>query len=178
MSDKIDAISAALKVERSYLEPIAESLRSEVLDSIAELRGLVEKMQSGKPARPEVPLYASVGATTAPGESNGTAEPLERLPVGYDILDLDPDAFAVRVSGDSMAPEIVEGDVLLCSPAAPVKTGDVVVATTPDGDLVKRVKKRVQGIELQSANVKYPPIRLWENHGVKIVKAIRLCREL
>src|SRR6185295_1886767 len=35
----------------------------------------------------------------------------------------DPDAFAARVVGDSMAPDYREGDVVVFSPARPVKSG-------------------------------------------------------
>ena len=36
----------------------------------------------------------------------------------------DPNAFAVRVVGDSMEPRYREGDVAIFSPAAPVHSGD------------------------------------------------------
>jgi len=36
----------------------------------------------------------------------------------------DPNAFALRVVGDSMAPKYAEGDVVVFSPAAPVASGD------------------------------------------------------
>ena len=36
----------------------------------------------------------------------------------------DPRAFAITVCGDSMAPRFNEGDILIISPAAPVKSGD------------------------------------------------------
>ena len=36
----------------------------------------------------------------------------------------DPNAFAVRVVGDSMEPKYHEGDIVIFSPAAPVKSGD------------------------------------------------------
>jgi len=53
----------------------------------------------------------------------------------------DPDAFAARVIGDSMAPTYVEGDIVVFSPAKQVKDGsDCFVRLEPDHEMTfKRV---------------------------------------
>lgn len=126
----------------------------------------------------EVPLYGSVAAGISNGESARVESALERLPVTGDVLEVYPDAFAVRVKGDSMFPEVQEGDILLCTHDwGKVKTGDIVVAITPDGEFVKRVQVRVKGIELQSVNQFYPPLRVWENSDIQLVAVIELKRK-
>jgi phage repressor protein C with HTH and peptisase S24 domain len=64
----------------------------------------------------------------------------------------DPDAFAARVVGDSMSPVYVEGDIVVFSPARPVKDGmDCFVRIEPDHESTfKRVffEKDAAGAEM------------------------------
>ncbi|MDB5328714.1 MAG: lexA 1 [Phycisphaerales bacterium] len=54
--------------------------------------------------------------------------------------DTDPDAFAARVSGDSMFPKYTAGDVVIFSPAATVREGDDCYVRLEDGQTTfKRV---------------------------------------
>ncbi|HYE02483.1 MAG TPA: LexA family transcriptional regulator [Phycisphaerales bacterium] len=76
----------------------------------------------------------------------------------------DPDAFAARVVGDSMAPDYREGDIVIFSPARPVKTGcDCFVRLEPDHQTTfKRIyfesaPDGSQLIRLQPLNSSYPP---------------------
>jgi phage repressor protein C with HTH and peptisase S24 domain len=77
----------------------------------------------------------------------------------------DPNAFAVRVVGDSMAPRYNEGDVVIFSPAAPVKSGDdcfvrfAVTGGPQDGQSTfKRVFFDAEDqIRLQPLNERYAP---------------------
>ncbi len=72
----------------------------------------------------------------------------------------DPNAFAVRVVGDSMEPKFVEGDIVVFSPAAEVHSGDdcFVRFAMPHETTFKRVyfQKKKQ-IRLQPRNDKYAP---------------------
>ena len=73
----------------------------------------------------------------------------------------DPNAFAVRVFGDSMEPKFHEGDIVVFSPAAEVNNGDdcFVRFSMPHETSFKRVffesKKKVR---LQPRNEEYSPI--------------------
>jgi SOS-response transcriptional repressor LexA len=74
----------------------------------------------------------------------------------------DPDAFAARVVGDSMAPVYVEGDIVIFSPARPVKDGaDCFARLEPDHETTfKRVYFETgegERIRLQPLNSAYPP---------------------
>jgi repressor LexA len=72
----------------------------------------------------------------------------------------DPNAFAVRVVGDSMEPKFHEGDIVVFSPAAEVHNGDdcFVRFTMPHETTFKRVFfEKDQTIRLQPRNDKYPP---------------------
>ncbi|MBN2181800.1 MAG: helix-turn-helix domain-containing protein [Sedimentisphaerales bacterium] len=72
----------------------------------------------------------------------------------------DPNAFAVRVVGDSMEPKFCEGDIVIFSPAADVKNGDdcFVRFAMPHETTFKRVFfEKKDKIRLQPRNDKYPP---------------------
>ena len=66
----------------------------------------------------------------------------------------DEHAYALEISGDSMLPAYRDGDVIIVSPAAPVRRGDRVVVRTKDGEvLAKELKRQTKNsIELRSLN--------------------------
>ncbi len=69
----------------------------------------------------------------------------------------DEHAYALEVSGQSMEPAYRDGDVILVSPAAPIRRGDRVVVRTKDGEvLAKELKRRTaKSIELKSLNAQH-----------------------
>jgi repressor LexA len=72
----------------------------------------------------------------------------------------DPNAFAVRVVGDSMEPNFKQGDIVVFSPAAEVRNGDdcFVRFSLPHETTFKRVFFEPNNtIRLQPRNEKYPP---------------------
>jgi phage repressor protein C with HTH and peptisase S24 domain len=66
----------------------------------------------------------------------------------------DQHAYALQISGQSMQPAYRDGDVILLSPAAPVRRGDRVVVKTRNGEVMaKELKRRTaQTLELRSLN--------------------------
>lgn len=66
----------------------------------------------------------------------------------------DEHAYALEISGNSMEPAFRKGDVIVVSPAAPVRRGDRVVVKTKDGEvMVKQLaRKTAKMIELHSLN--------------------------
>lgn len=84
-----------------------------------------------------VPLYASIAAGLGEEQEPQDAA-RESLEVPRHILADDPGAYALRVRGDSMAPLLVEGDIVVISPARQPEEGSLVAAfVDPDGDVVK-----------------------------------------
>jgi phage repressor protein C with HTH and peptisase S24 domain len=70
----------------------------------------------------------------------------------------DEHAYALEISGDSMMPAYRDGDVIIVSPAAPIRRGDRVVAKTKKGEVMVKELKRKTGksIELRSINSEHP----------------------
>lgn len=93
------------------------------------------------------------------GYPPGSADDYVRCPDLHD-----PQAFAVRVIGDSMEPKYREGDIIIFSPAAQVNNGDdcFVRMANPHETTFKRVyfEPDQDVIRLQPLNSKYSPITL------------------
>ena len=73
----------------------------------------------------------------------------------------DPNAFAVRVVGDSMEPKFRQGDIVVFSPKSEVHNGDdcFVRFEMPHETTFKRIFfEKGKKIRLQPRNEKYPPI--------------------
>jgi repressor LexA len=73
----------------------------------------------------------------------------------------DPNAFAVRVVGDSMEPKFREGDIVVFSPAAEVRNGDdcFIRFAMPHETTFKRAFfEKDNKVRLQPRNEKYSPI--------------------
>jgi phage repressor protein C with HTH and peptisase S24 domain len=70
----------------------------------------------------------------------------------------DEHAYALEVSGQSMEPAYRDGDVILISPAAPIRRGDRVVVKTKAGEVMAKELKRqtAKSIELKSLNAAHP----------------------
>jgi phage repressor protein C with HTH and peptisase S24 domain len=70
----------------------------------------------------------------------------------------DDHAYALEISGDSMTPTYRDGDVVVVSPAAPVRRGDRVVVKTRKGEvMVKELKRQTaKQVELKSLNSDHP----------------------
>lgn len=91
------------------------------------------------------------------GYPTGFADDYVRCP---DIHD--PNAFAVRVVGDSMEPKFKEGHIVVFSPAADVHDGDdsFIRLKSPHETTFKRVffEDKKKKIRLQPRNEAYPPV--------------------
>jgi phage repressor protein C with HTH and peptisase S24 domain len=70
----------------------------------------------------------------------------------------DEHAYALEISGTSMEPAYRNGDVILVSPAAPVRRGDRVVVRTRDGEVMAKelTRRSAKAIELKSLNAAHP----------------------
>jgi phage repressor protein C with HTH and peptisase S24 domain len=81
---------------------------------------------------------------------------------GWDEVSLpeinDPNAYALEVSGDSMEPVFRDGDLVIVSPAAPIRRGDRVVVRTRKGEVMtKQLQRRsARRVELLSLNPAHP----------------------
>ena len=75
---------------------------------------------------------------------------------------LDPTAYCLEITGDSMLPVYREGDVVIVSPKAAMSKGDRVVVKTTDGKVTVKIieRKSTKAVELASLNSKRKAIKL------------------
>jgi len=66
----------------------------------------------------------------------------------------DPHAYALEIAGDSMEPVFRDGDMVVISPAAPIRRGDRVVLRTLAGEVMAKqlARRSAKRIELKSLN--------------------------
>jgi phage repressor protein C with HTH and peptisase S24 domain len=81
---------------------------------------------------------------------------------GWDEVTLpeigDPHAYALEISGESMEPVFRDGDMVIVSPAAPLRRGDRVVVRTFEGEVMAKqlTRRSARRIELKSLNPAHP----------------------
>ena len=137
-------------------ESVAKSLAATGV-SIDAFVALIGDSQSGNAAH-AVPLigFAEVGSN---GYFDDGGFPVGK---GWDEIAFpkvnDEHAYALEISGDSMHPAYRDGDVIIVSPAAPVRRGDRVVVKNKKGEVrVKELKRQTAKIlELKSLNAEHP----------------------
>ncbi|MBN2513190.1 MAG: helix-turn-helix domain-containing protein [Sedimentisphaerales bacterium] len=120
----------------------AEAQRQEIV--AGQLVPVINRVVAGYPAE-----FDDMGYPV------GIAEDYVRCPDLHD-----PNAFAVRIIGDSMEPKFSEGDIVVFSPAADVQNGDdcFVRFTQPHECTFKRIFFEPDGkIRLQPRNETYAP---------------------
>jgi len=84
------------------------------------------------------------------------------------------DAFALRVSGDSMINAgIFENDLVIVSPNEKGINGDVIVAMLDDEVTVKTLEKKENKIRLIPENDNYKPIEINRNNEFSIVGKVK-----
>lgn len=68
--------------------------------------------------------------------------------------------FGLRVHGNSMAPDIKDGDIVIVRKQDTAEEGDIAVVTeNGQRGTVKKIHYRADGLTLQSLNPEYPPIK-------------------
>lgn len=186
--ERVLKFESGLLLHIAHMERMPSDIRQAYESREAEnekLRGFIQKLidnkktntrslksmltKSGVKMKPEqaplaagrlVPIINKVAAGY-PAEFNdldypvGIADDYVRCPDLHD-----PNAFAVRVVGDSMEPKFSEGDIVVFSPAVEVHNGDdcFVRFTLPHETTFKRVFfESDDQIRLQPRNEKYSP---------------------
>jgi phage repressor protein C with HTH and peptisase S24 domain len=86
----------------------------------------------------------------------------------------DEHAYALEISGDSMEPLYRDGDVIVVSPAAPIRRGDRVVVKTKDGEVMAKELKRktAKVVELKSLNTAHGERTLAMNEVIWIARIV------
>jgi repressor LexA len=90
----------------------------------------------------------------------------------------DPQAFALRVKGSSMAPRIEDGDIVVVSPQAEAHNGDICVVRVAGEDTLKKVKMEGSYIHLIPLNPEFEPVTVKRKEVDFVWKVVKLIKEL
>jgi repressor LexA len=90
----------------------------------------------------------------------------------------DPNAFALEVKGNSMAPRIENGDIIIVSPVFEARSGDICVVRVQDEDTVKRVKIEDQFIHLIPLNPEFEPMAIRKKDVTFMWKVVKVIKNL
>jgi phage repressor protein C with HTH and peptisase S24 domain len=138
--------------------PSTESIAKALSATSASIESFVSLISESNGAAQAIPLigFAEAGAS---GYFDDAGFPVGK---GWDEIAFpgvtDERAYALEISGDSMLPTYRDGDVIIVSPAAPVRRGDRVVVKTASGEImVKELKRQTaKQIELKSLSADHP----------------------
>lgn len=125
-----------------------------------------------------IPVFESVSAGFGIGAENRV---VEFIPL---FIQSDTEAsrtICVRVCGDSMHPQIQDGDLVQVLKQDTAETGDIVVILDGDNGYVKRFIHGKNGVVLESFNTAYPPMKFTrkESNDLRIVGVVkRVIRDL
>ena len=140
--------------------PSTESV-SKILDATGEPMGgflalIGERARRGLAKKVPLLGYAQAGAQ---GYFDDAGYPTGS---GWDEIEFpdlgDPNAYALKVTGDSMEPMYRKGDILIVAPDTEAKRGDRVVVKTVDGEVMAKevLRRSARRIELRSLNSRHP----------------------
>jgi repressor LexA len=90
----------------------------------------------------------------------------------------DPQAFALKVKGNSMAPRIEDGDVVIVSPVQEARNGDICVIRVNGEDTLKKVKLEGNYIHLIPLNPEFEPVTVKRKEVNFVWKVVKLIKEL
>jgi len=147
--------------------------------SAAKSRGIKVRDFMERDVQPEarqVPLLGRVAAG-GPILAVENIESIMSIPKGWAPGE---EIFFLRVKGDSMAPFILEGDLVLVRSQASADNGEIVVAMLEDEATVKRFYRENRHVVLEPENPTWKTLRIKEGApGVRIIgKVIGVYRRL
>ncbi len=99
------------------------------------------------------------------------------IPVPQEMVDNQPNAFALRVKGDSMIEaHIMDGDFVVIRQQETASNGDIVAVLLGDEATVKTIEFTAKGCRLLPANPMYQPIEIQREDSKIMGKVIGLVR--
>lgn len=169
-ADKLIAVAKELGVSPLYLldgdegedAPTAEEMKMISLFRTLDSRGqeivnavlmAESKQMLLQTMAPQLPVGTKIIPLFGTAAAAGPGEPDTNLPwEEYEVPDYSPAEFAIRISGDSMEPELPDGSVALCIRRRP-SVGDLTIMSVNGFLLVKQFIKDFYGnVYLRSIN--------------------------
>lgn len=175
---------------QKYEKGTVKNIKRDTLLNLAEIFGTsVEYIVSGNAPAPEnaepvhfdnvalVPVLSSVSAGMGCHADSFSTYASGYETVDKDSLDTDEEYVYLRVTGDSMYPIFIEGDLALVRVQSSVDSGSYAVVLI-DGScgVIKKVVYGKNFVELLSVNPMYPP-RRFEGSDIERIRVFGLVKE-
>lgn len=167
----------------SYWRKSGGTPKREALEKFAEFFGVSVDYLLGRQEQPNAELLPAGKVRMIPvfeSVSAGFGADAQNRIVDYRPTVIESDAEAaetifVRVCGDSMHPQIQDGDLVQVRKQETAETGDIVVVLDGTEAFVKRFIHGKNGVILESANPAYPPRKYSreESNELRIVGVVR-----
>ena len=90
----------------------------------------------------------------------------------------DPNAFALEVKGNSMAPRIEDGDIIVVSPRIEARSGDICVVRINEEDTVKKIKIEERYLHLIPLNPEYEPMVVQKKDVAFMWRVVKVIKEI
>lgn len=173
-----DIENGRAKPNLDRLSAIARALASNLGELLYDIPGAFPLPKAPKGLPTKIPVVGMVKAGKRGFFDDAgypVGEGFDTISRPYDVRD--PNAYGVKVEGDSMRPKYDPGDVVVASPMRVVRNGDYVVARLADGEvMIKRYRESNQTVILESINTAFAPVVVPKNklkfvHRVVWVKA-------
>ena len=122
----------------------------------------------------QVPLLASVPAGST--AMMFYPEHVDRYVTVDNIKD--PSAFALQVKGNSMAPKIENGDIVVVSPQQDVRNGDICVIRVNDEDVLKKIKFDGNDVRLIPLNPTFKTVTVNKRDVMFVWKVVKVIKNI
>ena len=162
----LDELSKLVGVTRQtlsrYETGVINNIPSDMIESIAsalhttpaQLMGWDDEGTPKKPAGVKIPVLGCVPAGI-PLEAIESIIDYEEIPIE---MARTGEFFGLQIKGDSMAPRILDGDVVIVKRQPTVESGEIaIIMVNGDDATCKRVMHHENGLSLVSNNTAYPP---------------------
>lgn len=128
---------------------------------------------SGKEGIIKVPVVGRIHA----GEPVVADANIERYTYVYAEKSLEGQLFALEIKGDSMSPDITEGQTCIVKKSATAENGDIVVALVDREEVIIRKIYHSNGnVFLQAINQAYPPVIIKESEMFRVLGVVMFCQ--
>ena len=118
-----------------------------------------EKQELVPEAEVMIPLVASLRC--GPGSTGEPFTFIKEIPIPESYKKKWGDNLqAIIAVGESMSPNIIPGDLLICRPGDEWEDGNVVSVNYDDTDMIKRIYATHDGVELRSDNLSFDTIHV------------------
>lgn len=157
---------------KAFADEFGYATWEELLAKNGNARPFSQQVGHGVPLFEHVPAGNGDYDPTDMGEDNGYSGVM--LDPGIFKV-TDPMAFAVAVKGDSMLPEFVEGEIVICSPSAEHKPGMVAVFRLESGECgLKSIQpgSTDDTIRLVALNARYPTREVKRSEIQRLAKVV------